>query len=229
MTRREILNLLPDPLFKWVTGLKRDVLFFWVPKCAGTSVYSTLLKHGCPAELWLDPTRRFANRGISTFGHVSIPKLVEAQVIKRRYLENAFKFGFVRNPFDRVVSLYFYLQKTNCLEVPETMSFAAFCRQIDRQEFPPVGLYNRLGLNQCNPMVDWLLDQDGRMLVDFVGRHETVAGDFEKICRVIGIQAQIPHENKTAHRPYREYYATEARAIVERVYRQDLDTFGYGF
>ena len=164
-----------------------------------------------------------------TFGHVSITKLVDLKVIKPRYLKNAFKFGFVRNPFDRMVSLFFYLKKEKTVEVPETMCFDEFCRKVDRDERPPVGLYNHSGLSQCNPMVDWLLDRDGRMLVDFVGRHETVAEDFLKICQHIGLQRELPHLNQTEHLSYRNYYTPETRAIIERVYRKNLDKFGYSF
>ena len=66
-------------------------------------------------------------------------------------------------------------------------------------------------------------------MVDFVGRHENLAEDFQKVCRIVGIQEELPHENQTEHRQYRHYYTAEARALVERIYREDLDRFGYSF
>jgi hypothetical protein len=226
---RQLPNRLPESVFHRITGRKRDVLFVWVPKCAGMSVYRILVKHGCIEDRWLKPTQPFANRGMITFGHVSVPDLVDRGIIKPRYLENAFKFAFVRNPFDRLVSLFFYLKRIKCGEVPDVMSFDDFCRKVERREHPPVGLYNYNGLNQCNPMQDWLLDRNGRLFPDFVGRHETLGEDFQKICRIVGIDEQLTHENRTEHQHYRSYYTAETCAIVERVYREDLDRFGYSF
>jgi hypothetical protein len=220
---------LPEPLFKLLTGRKRDVLFLWVPKCAGMSIYKTLVKYDCAQDRWLTPMEPFVNRGIVTFGHVDVLQLIEQGVVTRRYFNNAFKFGFVRNPFDRMVSLFFYLKKIKCEEVPDAMTFQEFCRKVERREHPPVGLYNYKGLNQCNPMADWLTDRNGHLIADFVGRHESVEDDFRKVCESIGIDEAIPHENKTDHRPYRDYYDGETRAIVEKLYQRDLDLFGYEF
>ncbi|MEZ5384384.1 MAG: sulfotransferase family 2 domain-containing protein [Prosthecobacter sp.] len=228
-TWRQFRLRFPEPLFKLLTGRKRDVLFLWVPKCAGTSVYRALVKYNCVQERWLMPMVPFSNRGIITFGHVDVLQLIERGVVTRRYFDNAFKFGFVRNPFDRMVSLFFYLKKIKCEEVSVALTFEDFCRKVDRQEHPPVGLYNYKGLNQCNPMVDWLTDRNGKLIADFVGRHENVNEDFRKICQIIGISEKIPHKNKTDHRPYREYYNDETRSIVEKLFRRDLDLFGYEF
>jgi hypothetical protein len=184
---------------------------------------------GCIEGRWDAPLDPFANRGIATFGHVDVLQLIERGVVTRAYFDRAFKFAFVRNPFDRLVSLFFYLQRIASPEVPPGLTFAAFCEKVARAEHPPVGLYNYRGLNQCNPMVDWLTDRDGRVIADFIGRHETVTEDFLTICQRLGIETALPHENATPHAPYREYYTEATRAIVERVYRSDLDRFGYEF
>jgi hypothetical protein len=206
-----------------------DALFLWVPKCAGMSVYRALVPFGCIEERWDTPLEPFANRGIATFGHVDVLQLIDRGVVTQAYFDRAFKFAFVRNPFDRLVSLYFYLRRIASPDVPASLTFEAFCEKVERREHPPVGLYNYRGLNQCNPMVDWLTDRDGVEIADFVGRHETVVEDFRTICRRIGVDAVLPHENATPHAPYRDYYSPRTRAIVERVYRHDLDRFGYDF
>lgn len=206
-----------------------DALFVWVPKCAGTSIYALLRQRGCPAGRWDYPLDPFDNRGFITFGHVDVRALVEAGVISRDFFARAFKFAIVRNPFDRMASLYFYLKRIQCSEVPEAMDFADFCRKVARGEHPPVGLYNYRGLNQCNPMADWLTDESGKLLVDDWGRYETLAEDFARIGKRLGIYESLPHENRGEHRPYREYYNAETRAIVADIYRRDLELFSYEF
>ena len=206
-----------------------DALFIWVPKCAGMSIYSLLRKHGCPAERWDNPTMPFANRGVVTFGHVDIPALLDLGVVSRDFFDRAFKFGFVRNPFDRMVSLFVYLKRIRCSEVPDEMDFDGFCRRVADGRHPPVGLYNYQGLNQCNPMADWLTDRSGRLLVDDLGRYETLLEDFSRIAKRLGIPEPLPHENQGERRPYREYFTPATRAIIERVYRRDLELFDYQY
>jgi hypothetical protein len=223
------LRRLPPPLFRLVTGLQRDVLFLWVPKCAGTSVYATLVKYGCVEHRWGNPLQPFDNRGIITFGHVDTLQLIDAGIVTQRYFDDAFKFAFVRNPFDRLVSLFVYLKKISCEAVPADMLFEQFCEVIGRGDIPPIGLYNYRGLNQCNPMSRWLTDKNGRLIADFVGHHEQLSEDFQEVCRRLGIREKIPHENRTDHRPYRDYYTAKTRALIERAYQEDLDRFHYSF
>ena len=150
-------------------------------------------------------------------------------MVSRDYFGRAFKFGFVRNPFDRVVSLYFYLRRIQCVDVPGDLDFAGFCHKIALGQHPPVGLYNYRGLNQCNPMADWLTDPDGRLFVDDWGRYENLAVDFARIGAKLGITGPLPHENRGDRLPYREYYTPATRALIEKIYRRDLDLFGYAF
>ena len=220
---------LPAPVFQAVTARRRDVLFLWVPKCAGMSIYRTLVKYGCDEERWDRPMEPFSNRGIVTFGHVDVMSLLEQGLLSRRFFDRAFKFAFVRNPYDRMVSLFFYLKKVLRPEVPEAMTFPEFCLAVEREAGPQVGLYNYQGLSQCNPMLSWLTDRNGKIIADFIGRHENLEQDFQHVCRQIGIKETIPHENKSEHKPYRHYYTDQTRAIVEKLYRKDLDAFDYSF
>jgi hypothetical protein len=220
---------LPRSLYRLVTGLARDVLFIWVPKCAGTSIYTTLVEHGCFEKRWEKPLAPFGNRGMITFGHVGIQHLVSAGVVAPKYLHRAFKFAFVRNPFDRIVSLYYYLKKIRFNPLPESMSFEEFCQVLERGDYPPIGLYNHRGLNQCNPMVRWLYDERGQLMSDFVGRYESIEEDFQQLCDRIGIRGHLPRHNTTEHPPYRDHYSVRTRRIVEQVYREDLERFDYSF
>jgi hypothetical protein len=228
--RRLAQEALPRPAFERLAGHQRDVLFYWVPKAAGTSIYTVLLNYACPRHRWLTPTEPFHNKGFTTFGHVHLPDLVKAGIVSEEYVRGAFKFAFVRNPFDRLVSLFSYLKKLPLDEVPPAMGFEEFCALVTERPIDPVGLYNFKGLSQCNPQVHWLCDESGRLVVDFVGKYETLDQDFAEVCRRIGIPApDMPHENKSQHAPYQDYYNERTRSAVAKFYRRDLETFGYSF
>ena len=54
--------------------------------------------------------------------------------------------------------------------------------------------------------------------------------DFKEVCRKINIpQADLPHENKGPMANYRENYDEDSKNIIEQVYKEEIQRFGYSF
>ena len=66
-------------------------------------------------------------------------------------------------------------------------------------------------------------------MVDLVGRVETIAHDFEEVCRRLGKKVDCVRLNMTEKADYRSVYGEAAKSRVAEVYRGDIETFGYGF
>ncbi|MCL4863236.1 MAG: sulfotransferase family 2 domain-containing protein [Caldilineaceae bacterium] len=135
-----------------------------------------------------------------------------------------FSFAFVRNPWDRLVSQYHWRTRnnrtglrTNPLEFNDWV-VAVFGEKDPRYHDEP---------KMFIPQLEWITDDDGRVMVDFVGRFENLAQDFELICRRLGVVATLPHLNRTAHAPYSHYYRAETVEIVRAWFRKDFNFFGY--
>jgi hypothetical protein len=200
---------------------RRKAVFIWIPKTAGASLFSCF---GSP-RYWVSLDRiryRFAGNGTVTFGHMDYAGLVRAGYVSRRFDAAAYKFAFVRNPYDRTVSLFYYLRKRGILPAGE--SFLGFCRTLAAEGCEPIGLYNVSGLSQCNPQVRWMENLE----MDFVGRFESIGEDSARLFRELGLQdARLPMINKTAHASYKECYCRESKEIVEKFYAEDFQGLGY--
>ena len=181
---------------------KHKCVFIHINKCGGTTI-DTLF------------TGKFA-------GH---KKAFVYKRSKPNIFDNYFKFTFVRNPWDRVVSFYHYQIKRGWDYYPfnKTIPFDKFVKNwlkpMRRQT--PLATY---------PCYDWISDKDDNLLVDFIGRFENFQEDFDIVCDKIGIpHQQLPHKNKSNHKHYTEYYDDETRQIVAERYAKDIERFGYKF
>ena len=135
-----------------------------------------------------------------------IPLWYYRENISIKKFESYYKFAFVRNSWDRIISAYYYSKKFGM-----TKNFKVWVTDIDLNH--KYGLqYNFV--NGC----------------DFIGRFENLQGDFNIVCDKIGIpQQQLPHKNKTKHKHYTEYYDEETKSIVAEKYAKDIEYFGYTF
>jgi hypothetical protein len=200
---------------------KPSAVFIWIPKTAGTSIWLAL---DAPKLKSLDLIKyRFANRGIVTFGHMDYSQLISKGLVTSSFDDSAFKLAFVRNPYDRAVSLYSYLKKKT-KKIPADETFLNFCRRIETTGCSPIGLYNTHNLSQCNPQVRWVEN----ISMDYIGKVESIEKDFEAISSKLGLnKCHIPHANKSDRLSYQDYYCRESKEIIQNFYKEDFLAFGY--
>jgi len=130
-----------------------------------------------------------------------------------------FSFAFIRNPWDWQVSLYNYMLKNTKHHQHELVkdfgSFEEYIRWRCAEE--------------VRSQRDFIYSDKGVLLVDFVGRFETLSKDFQQICSRIGISTTLPRVNVSSTASYRDYYTPETVELVQNVFAPDIDTFGYTF
>ena len=188
---------------------KHKFIFIHIPKCGGNSIGSS---------------------HYTGFGHNLRQKNFKYFKDTERKHTAQFTFTFVRNPWDRLVSSYFYLKNGgNCKE--DKTDFENFF--IHYSSFEDMLLnWNDIFYNQIHfkPQWEWICDDDENIIVDYVGRVENFQEDFNIVCDKIGIpRQQLPHKNKSKHKYYTEYYDDETKQIVAEKYAKDIEYFGYEF
>ncbi len=138
---------------------------------------------------------------------------------------NYFKFAFVRNPWDRLYSMYkFTVRRGWCSkDVP-------FCEWILKDAITEACKYQEpIVPIQQKSQLDWITDSEGNTVVDFIGRFENLNQDFNKICNQIGSPMKLVNINASPGKPYREEYTEEAKRFVEEHYAKDIEVFNYEF
>ena len=141
--------------------------------------------------------------------------------IGRKQFETYFKFGFVRNPWDRVVSLY---ERNETLQLRNKMSFDQFVEWIQ---------YSSSACVQPSPhryQLDWFVDPNGTILADFIGKFEQLEADWAFVAQKLGVNPELPHWRANPRaRHYTEYYNDRTKQLVADKFRIDIEHFGYEF
>jgi hypothetical protein len=200
---------------------RHNFLFVHVQKTAGTSLTTLLQPYA------LQPSQSRVNKLASDFGlvrdwrkahfrkHANLRK-AQALIPAPAYA-GLFKFGFVRNPWERLVSWYQYVQKTPSHEdCRPGEAFADFATRF---------------LDKPRRAQWWMIENNsGELGLDFIGRFENLNDDIAQICQQIGIEPKtLPHRNKMAEKDYRTYYDDTLAQTVQNTWQREISVFGYRF
>ena len=183
-------------------------IFIHIPKCGGISVENALGWEG-------------ARHNTMQYYKKQNPNID---------LNHYYKFTFVRNPWDRLVSWYFY--HVNHIDSRNVCWY----RNFNFQEWCKRGFmthWNTMKDGTCWKDKDVLDYQEwipSQNQYNFIGKVENFQKDFDIICDRLGIpKKELPYHNKSNHKHYTEYYDDEARQIVAEKYAKDIEYFGYEF
>ena len=189
-------------------------IFIHVPKCAGRSIANALY-------------------GIKGGGHY--PVIWYQGRFPEEY-EQYFTYTIVRNPWDRLVSAWLSVRQADIS--PKTDArYRSLKVSIDHfggfEEFVMnwVSAENVARLPLFAPACSYILDINGFLTLDYVGRFEDIRGCYEEISKRIGKDAKLEHKQRyrTEREHYRSYYSDRMIERVADVYRQDVDLLGYNF
>ena len=204
-----------------IVSHRHRFIFFAVPRTGTHSVRTALRPHLGEGDWEQEGLRRKVTLPVPALarighGHIS---LKQAQVHLREEVWGAyFKFAFVRDPYDRFVSSWTFMNTHN---PPYGDKEAAFMKKALSTE----GFRHRV---LVRPQVELLEDELGALGMDFIGRYESLAASFAEVCRRIGLPPQpLAHSNASTRRGFSHYYDDELLGMVTDFYRSDFERLGY--
>lgn len=122
-----------------------------------------------------------------------------------------FTFGSVRNPYDRIVSLW--------LERGDGIFFDVFVKSISNTSDYCLHCPKELKLQQ-----DWFIDET--MIIKF----ENLNKDFQKVCDKLGIKCGLPHIRKSENRKhFSQYYNEETQKHIYNTFKEDFIKYNYSY
>lgn len=131
------------------------------------------------------------------------------------------KFTIVRNPYDRVVSLWHHYQwmYDEGYVTTQYESFHAYVRSISTNKRLTTSLNRFIG------------DEDGHELVEDVLQYEHMNEELPKYLLSLNIHIDtIPHLNRSLNRvDYTDYYDEDTIEIVTKLYKDEIEKYSYVF
>ena len=145
-------------------------------------------------------------------------------------------FSVIRNPYDRLVSLYLWGPKYR------KVSFEIFMSNIKNN------VYNSLNQHHFKSQLEWISDYNDNIKIQKLLRFENLDEDFynlleewnvpqfkleklntaeERIARNPEFYAAVTYGKKRHN--YRYYYNSESRKIAEELYAKDIEYFNYEY
>lgn len=158
----------------------------------------------------------------------------QAREVYSKYWDDYYKFSFVRNPWDRVVSClkfskYFGITYNSKLDLETYKQRFGFPKmlEVDNRYYKKENIVSEK--HQSHAVYQNIIDED----LDFVGRFENLEQDANFLREQLGIEKKFnvnKQHNKTwLRKKYHEYYDAETKAIVHDIYRKDIEKYGYTF
>ena len=198
-------------------SFQKRFLFVHIPKTAGNSIQSALRDYSEDELVAL----RSEQDGVERFGlrnpkyklkkHSTLADYRAA--LGETEFGNLYKFTCVRNPWDRMISLYF----------TPTQNTAAWDRKKFRKIISSalsVPDYLRLDQGEENPFGN----------VEYIMRFENLEDDFRTVCAALDISPPIlPQYNRSNRDHYSRYYNDELRELVRMRFATEIERFGYTF
>jgi hypothetical protein len=211
---------------------KKKFIFIHIFKTGGMSVTDVLMPYADMSYKFSGywPTRKIitlinlifglADNGNKWFNrlHKHATAFETRNLLGEDKFDEFFSFAFVRNPLDHLVSLYYYIKQSREHKYHSTVKDLNF------------GGFVEFYLQQTpQRQSDFVVGEKNDLIVDFIGKTETLDSDMKYICKRIGIPSfSVPRLNQSKRRPdFMSYYDQEILSKVYDYFKVDFETFGY--
>ena len=198
-------------------------IFIHAPKNAGSSIAGQLIPYADfrPIKYITTPMRKLGfpvNLGAEPLSaHSTASEILE--LLGDSYF-SYFSFGFTRNPFDRIYSLYSYI-KFSKVRNPHGYKLA-HCTGVNDY------IANVLGVTHFPAtQFDYFYSAEKQLIVSYLGKVESMNQSLQYISQKLSIPLTLKHVNKSQTQPRSESLTDDSIAKITDYFHNDFEPFGY--
>ena len=218
-----------------LVSFQKQFIYTKTNKTAGTSI-EIFFEPDCLPPKGYEPTHfrgeTVSDYGIVGFRGVDMPAgtlwfnhMPAARI--RDYLgadvwDEFFKFCVVRNPYDKLTSMYFFQMHQAKKDDLKDQDFSRL-----RSDFLDWLRRRRFTVDQDKYLID------GSVCVDYFIRYECLLDGLKEVCRKLGIKrdpaklGRFKSRSRLNDKHFSEFYDDEGKRIVAKAYAFELALFGY--
>ena len=219
---------------------KYKCIFIHIPKTAGTSIEHKL-EHFQKLERGVQDHRTITEiEPLSTFAFMKVffkkSGILSRKTFIKQYIKNTilgnppispqqynsyFKFTIVRNPWGRVFSWYKNVMRDDFRRKKRGVSDTCSLKEF---------IANHMNQWALRPQLFWIVGNNGKIPLDFIGRFERLEKDFSHVCDTLGIKDKtLPKMLIGDGQHYTKFYDDEMKEIVANKYAEEIDLFKFRF
>lgn len=208
----------------------RKFIFVHIPKTGGTALALALEARAMADDIMIGDTpkavkRRGRLKGLQAAGRLwKHSTLADIEgIVPRAAFDDYFIVSLVRNPWDRLVSYYFWLRAQTfdhpAVGLAKSLPFADFLAHPQTQ-----------ASLRANPYTSYMRDGAGAEHCSLYIRLENLEQDLQAFENHLGFKVDMPVANQSDRdRDWRKYYDESSLAVVADVCAEDIARFGYTF
>ena len=203
-------------------------LFIWIPRTSGTSIVQACCSVADKPRVMMLSHAHYRYRhdaDFVTFGHRSIQVMAKRGRVNLADIESRYVFTVIRNPWERLVSLWHFALIHLPVETPIT--FRSFVRKVlFARRIRPTTKANHVWKIHARNQESFAVDIAGAE----VWKYESLDRDWGRLGDRLGVALPArPEVNGVCHKDYRSYYDEELAAMVADYARWAIDAGGYRF
>ncbi len=195
-------------------SFKKKFIFVHVPKTGGTSIEHAL---------------RAYSDGYS--GHRTLKSQIQTVIESGENPDEYYKFGVVRNPWDIVVSHYFYIkmEKSYWHSNDGTTTYGKhpdhdFVKNLSFKKFVYALRDGKIKNKKTRKSQSYWLNDE----LDYIIRFENLSAGYKKVCEDIGIPYEpLPLLNPSKHKAFHRHHNEDTLKIIHKLYIDDIKRFKF--